>query len=61
LFQPELFVRSTKASLGDVLADPGTTMRAIATEMVAPTVAVHYLSIINVDKIMSKLTLDRAC
>jgi len=38
LFQPELFVRSTKALLGDVLADPGTTMRAIATEMVVPTV-----------------------
>jgi len=30
-FQPELLVRSTKASLDDVLAGLGTTMRAIAT------------------------------
>ena len=42
LSQPELFVRSAKAALGDVLADPGTTMRAIATEMVVPTVTQHY-------------------
>jgi len=46
LFQPELFVRSTKASLGDVLADPGTTMRATATEMVVPTVAQQCLSML---------------
>jgi len=30
-FQPELFVRSTKTSLDDVLADLGTTMKAIVT------------------------------
>ena len=32
LFQPGLFVRSTKTSLDDVLADPGTTMKAVRND-----------------------------
>lgn len=58
MLQPELFVRSVKVSLDDVLSDPGTTMRAIATEMVVPTYCTAL--VINVDKNMLKPTVNHA-